>query len=184
MGMNNNNRKDTTWIATLIEKRGADYIDSQLTSDEVIKNVDRIIMDIINCRINYNAYGEHFIKPVILDTLISHCSSHLAKLKTESFALGYVKNDYDNNVITHVGNVASDMLQSFYGHNRTPGTLTDSTANNISQLLARVNQDIMIYYPILNTLQTISITRNYYDMYALNNTLGQFVTNRKRINRF
>ena len=35
MGMNNNNRKDTTWIATVIEKRGADYIDSQLTSDEV-----------------------------------------------------------------------------------------------------------------------------------------------------
>lgn len=182
--MANGNHKDTTWIAMLIEKRGEDYIDNLLTSDEVSKNVDRIISDIINCRIDYDRYGIHFIKPIILDTLISHCASQIAKLKTEEYALGYVKTDYDNNAITHVGNISTDMLQSFYGNNRTPGSLTDGTANNISQLLARVNQDIMIYYPIYNTLNNISITHNFYDMYALNNTLGQFVASRKRIGRF
>lgn len=182
--MGNNNRRDNTWIATLIDRKGEAYIDSELTSDEVSKNADRIIMDIMNCKIDYGSYGIHFIKPVIIDTLISHCSSQLAKLKTESFALGYVKNDYDNNMIIHIGNIDGDMLQTFYPENRIPAALTDNTANNVSQLLARVNQDIMIYHSILSTLQNISYTKNYYDMYALNNTLGQFVASRKKINRF
>ena len=45
--MGNNNRRDNTWIATLIDRKGEAYIDSELTSDEVSKNADRIIMDIM-----------------------------------------------------------------------------------------------------------------------------------------
>ena len=184
MGNNNNKFRDNTWIAILVERKGEDYIDNGLTSYEVSRNSERILDDIIKGRIDYNNYGKHLIKPVILDTLISFCATTLAKLNAYSYALGYVKTEYDNNAIMHAGNIVTDKLQSYTidGY-KTPGIMTDSLANNVSQLVSIVNQDIMIYYQVYNTLQAVSVSRNPFDFYALNNSISKYVEAKNRIGR-
>ena len=169
------NYKPDNWFSRLLERKGEDYITSgKLTIDEVNKNAERIIDDIIKGKIDYNKYGNCMITPVVLDTLINYCTNQLAIKSAIQFALGYTHNDYVNNTIMH--SVSPIPQYQFYSTDdrRIPAAIDDNLASNIAEAMNIINQDIIIYSMLLQTLKSVDVTKNPYELFSLTNRLNPY----------
>ena len=166
-----NGRRVNNWFSRLIDQRGEEYITSgRLTIEEVSKNAERIIDDMISGRIDYDKYGKYIILPVIIETLINYCSNKLAINRALSFSLGYIYNDYveKSNLIDDPERYA--ILIS----------INDSLARDITQSIAIVNQDISIYTILFNRLSYVNYTKNVSNLYSLINELNVYKKQMKK----
>jgi len=156
-------RKINNWFTRLLDQRGEDYISSgKLTMDEVSRNADRIIDDLVSGRIDYSKQGNYIIQPVILDTLINYCANKLAINRAIQFSLGYVYNDY-----TNIGSFTNDPER--FNNLRS---IDDALSRNITQSIAIVNQDISIYELLFNKLSYVNTTKNASSLFSLQNELN------------
>ena len=169
------NYRQDNWFSRLLDRKGQDYIKNDLiTVDEISKNAERIIDDIIKGKIDYQIYGYCIVNHKILNTLINYCTTKLTISQAMQFALGYTNNDYISNDIIHV-NTGIPQLQSYKNNMRIPAYMDDGMANNIAQAISMINQDIAIYTILLQSLKYVQITQNPYELFSLINKLAPYV---------
>ena len=158
-------KKLNNWFTRLLDQRGQDYIDSgKLSIDEVSKNAEKILDDMIAGRVDYIKQGSVLINPIIIDTLINYCANKLAINRAIQFALGYVYNDYTNK-------------QCFYDDPNRMANLAvidDSMSRNITQSIAIVNQDIGVYDILYKKLTFVEATKNVSSLFSLTNELNAY----------
>ena len=168
------NNKASNWFSRIIEKKGPDCIRSgRLTTDEVSRNAERIIDDILKCRIDYEKYGSYVIAPVVLEPLIGFCTNKLAIDEAILYSLGYTHNDYVNGYISHSTGTNS-MNQYFINNIRIPAVLDDNLANNIAQALAIKSREVEVYTIVLQALKSVRVTKNPYELYGLTGRLNMY----------
>lgn len=166
------NFRQESWLSRLVDRKGDEYFKSgRLNSDEVSRNAERIIDDIVKSRIDYDKYGQYMVLPVILDTMISYCSNKLAILTAIQYSLGYVHNEYLNGKISHGSYMTFPVINN---NEYFPGCIDSTTASNISQAIGITAQDIEIYGNIKKSLESVNITKNPYELYTLTNKLGPY----------
>lgn len=170
-----------SWFSRLIERKGEEYVTSgRLTTDEVGRNAERIIDDMIKGRIDYNKYGQLILTPVIIDTLVNYCTSELNHKMAMHYALAYTYNDYIANRIVHVPPTYMYTLQSYGGGNYAngpefvPASMPETMASNISQAIGILAREIEILGIVKNTLNIVSATNNPYALYTLPNKLAAY----------
>lgn len=164
-------RKLNNWFTRLLEQRGEDYITSgRLSVDEVSKNAEKILDDMISGRIDYVKQAPIILSPVIIDTLIDYCANKLAIDKAIQFALGYVYNDFTSK-------------QNFYNDPERMASLSainDSMSRNITQAIAIVNQDIGAYDILHKKLTFVEATKNVSSLFSLPNELNNYKKQTKK----
>lgn len=164
-------KKLNNWFTRLLDQRGEDYITSgKLSVDEVSKNAERILDDMIAGRVDYIKQGPILINPVIIDTLINYCANKLAINRAIQFALGYVYNDFTNR-------------QNFYDDPERLASLSvidDSMSRNITQSIAIVNQDIGVYDILYKKLTFVEATKNASSLFSLTNDLNNYKKQMKK----
>ena len=160
---NSGGKKVNNWISRLIDQRGADYITGKLTADEVGRNAERIIDDMINGKIDYNVYGQYIITPVIIETLINYCYNKIAINNAIQFALGYTYNDYASKF-----NIQDPQRMNVINQ------ITDSMYRNMTQAISIVNQDLYIYNIIYNKLMILNSTKNATVLFSISNDLKNY----------
>lgn len=158
-------KKVNNWFTRLLDQKGEDYISSgKLSIDEVSRNAERILDDMIAGRVDYIKQGPILINPIIIDTLINYCANKLAINRAIQFALGYVYNDYTNR-------------QNFYDNPERSMNLSvidDSMSRNITQAIAIVNQDIGVYDILYRKLVFVQATNNVSSLFSLTNELNSY----------
>lgn len=168
---NKPNRKINNWFTRIIDQKGEDYFTSgKLTIEEVSKNAERIIDDMIAGKVDYDKFGPYLILPVILDTLINYCSNKLAINRALQFSLGYIYNDYIERVnLTDDPERYSILIR-----------IDDSLIRDITQSIAIVNQDIAVYSILFNRLSYVNATKNASSLYSLINELNSYKKQMKK----
>lgn len=162
---NSSKRKVSNWFSRLLDQRGQDYISSgKLTIDEVSKNAERIIDDMIGGRIDYDAYGKYIINPIVIQTLINYCANKLAINKALQFSLGYTYNDYMSR--TDMGDDPERYM--------TLCGIDDGFARNMAQSISIVNQDIGLYSILYSKLCYADSTKNTSSLFSLTNELNNY----------
>lgn len=162
---NPSRRKISNWFSRLLDQRGQDYISSgKLTIDEVSKNAERIIDDMIAGKIDYDIYGKYIIEPVIIQTLINYCANKLAINKVLQFSLGYTYNDYMSK---------SDLTDDPERY-MTLCNIDDGFARNMAQSISIINQDIGVYSILYNKLCYANTTKNTSSLFSLTNDLNNY----------
>lgn len=162
---NSSKRKISNWFSRLLDQRGQDYISSgKLTIDEVSKNAERIIDDMIGGRIDYDVYGKYIINPIVIQTLINYCANKLAINKTLQFSLGYTYNDYMSR--TDMGDDPERYM--------TLCGIDDGFARNMVQSISIVNQDIGLYSILYSKLCYADTTKNTSSLFSLTNELNNY----------
>lgn len=157
-------RKLNNWFTRILEQRGNDYITSgKLSVDEVSKNAERILDDMISGKVDYTTQGSIIISPVVIDTLINYCANKLAINRAIQFALGYVYNDY-----TEKSTISDPYRQ------QTLNAIDDAMSRNIAQAIAIVNQDIGIYDILYKKLTFVEATKNASSLFSLTNELNNY----------
>ena len=156
-------RKVNNWFTRLLDQRGQDYISSgKLTVDEVSRNAEKIIDDLIAGRIDYSKQSQYLIQPIIIDTLINYCANKLAINRAIQYSLGYVYNDY-----TNMGSLLEDRDRF-----NIISAIDDALARNITQSIAIVNQDISVYDLLYKKLTYVKATSNASSLFSLPNDLN------------
>lgn len=166
-------RRLNNWFSRICDQKGADYITSgKITIDEVSKNAERILDDMISGRIDYSKQGYLIIQPVIIETLLNYCSNKLAISRAIQFSLGYVYNDFTN----------KEVIQSHNDFDRLSilNRIDDGLSRNITQSISIVNQDIGVYEVLYNKLQYVQITQNASSLFSLTTDLNNFRKQMKR----
>lgn len=166
-------RKLNNWFSRICDQKGSDYITSgKITIDEVSRNAERILDDMISGRIDYSKQGYLIIQPVIIETLLNYCSNKLAISRAIQFGLGYVYNDFTN----------KQIIQSHRDFDRLSvlNRIDDGLSRNITQSISIVNQDIGVYEVLYNKLQYVQITQNASSLFSLTNDLNNFRKQMKR----
>lgn len=162
---NSSKRKVSNWFSRLLDQRGQDYISSgKLSIDEVSKNAERIIDDMIGGRIDYDAYGKYIIDPIVIQTLINYCANKIAINKTLQFSLGYTYNDY----------ISKNDLTDDPERYMTLCGIDDGFARNMTQSISIVNQDIGVYSILYNKLCYANSTKNTSSLFSLVNDLNNY----------
>jgi hypothetical protein len=158
-------KKVNNWFSRLLDQRGQDYISSgKLTIDEVSKNAERIIDDMIAGRIDYDKYGQYIVNPVVIQTLVNYCSNKLAINKALQFSLGYTYNDYSTK---------TDLTDDPERYITLSG-IDDGLARNMAQSISIVNQDIGLYSILYNKLLYVNNTKNASSLFSLTNELNNY----------
>ena len=175
------NYRVESWLSRLIERRGEEYITSgRLTIDEVSKNAEKIVDDMVKGRIDYNKYGQIILNPVILDTILNYCISEINHKNALHYSLAYTYNDYLGNRILHVPSNYACTLQAFGGDQTNgpmflPAGMTESMATNISQAIGILAREISVLDIVKSALETVSVTGNPYALYTLANKLISYI---------
>lgn len=156
-------KRPNNWFTRMIDQKGEDYFDNA-SVDDISRNAEKIIDDMISGRIDYNKIGSIIIKPVIIETLINYCSNKLAINKAIQYSLGYLYNDYTNkmNFVDDTSRMA--ML----------GSIDDSLSRNISQAISIEAQDIAIYEILYNKFMFVNATKNASSLLSLPNDLSTY----------
>jgi len=167
---NQSERKLNNWFTRLLDQRGQDYISSgKLTYEEVSKNAERIIDDLIAGRVDYGKQGQYLINPVVIETLINYCSNKLAIDKAIQFSLGYTYNDYTS----HPGDMSQERAMAL-------GVIDDALSRSITQSIAITNQDIGIYEILYKKLMYVNATKNASSLFSLTNDLNNYKKQMKK----
>lgn len=162
--------KVTNWFTRLLDQRGEDYISSgKLTVDEVSRNAEKILDDMISGRVNYDTQAQYIINPVVIETLINYCSNKLAINKAIQFALGYLYTDYVNRGLIEDPQRLNELAQ-----------INDALSRNITHAISIVNQDVDIYTILYNKLVYANDTKNISALFSLSNDLNNYKKQMKK----
>lgn len=163
------------WFSRILQQRGADYIRSgQLLDREVIRNIDRIINDIINARIDYGTYGYCILYPAVFSNLLSYTTSKVVSLQAIQFSLMYTSSAVSKGDIKVVSMSNIDFLAS-QGNGITyidPGMQT-----NIDAALRDTIRDFNKYRIINDALRRVQMTQNVYELQFVPGLLKQYLRN-------
>lgn len=163
-------KKINSWFSRILEQKGEDYISSgKLSVDDVSKNAEKILDDMISGRVDYTNQGSIIINPVIINTLISYCANKLAINRAIQFALGYVYNDYTNR------SLINDPIRT-----ASLNAIDESTFRNITQAISIVNQDIGVYDILYKKLTYVEATKNASALFNLTNELNAYKKQMKK----
>lgn len=183
------------WFSRLLARKGEDYISSgKLTDNEVLRNIDRIIDDIINGRIDYSKYGNCILNSTVFDNLLSYCRSKLSIKSAELYCLSYtnwaietgnvvIANNnhfvngefYDPNTMQPPYNYDANVWNS--GH----CTITPTTRNDINTALREITTDYNKFNVLTNVLNSIQSSQNIYELQWATNLLKQFIRSNNKL---
>lgn len=184
------------WFSRLLDRKGADYIESgKLFDGEVLRNIDRIIDDVIQGRIDYSVYGKCIMKPVIFDNLLSYCRSKLSSEMTKQYCLAYTNWACENGLVVvansnhmptngefHVfGSVAPPYDFDAAQWNSGRSTITSVMRNDISTAYREVNIECEKYKVLTEILERVHVTNNVFELQLATNRLKQFIRSNNNI---
>lgn len=184
------------WFSRLLARKGDDYITSgKLTDDEVLRNIDRIISDIINGKIDYSVYGNYVLLPVVFDNLLSFCRSRYNTTSAELYCLGYVNWACETGIIQVAnldryfpnGQYDLSQVQPPFTHdvslwNNGISTISTSTKNTISTAIRDISFENSKFKVLTEILESIQTTRNIFELQWATNGLKQYIrSNNSRI---
>lgn len=171
------------WFSRLVQRKGEDYIKSgKLLEKEVTRNVDRIIDDIINAKIDYAKYGYAIVYPPIFDTLMSYCNAKLCVLTAENYSLMYVnaalsKGEINISPMNTMPMWDSDRKKSELQNDYKicNATITPGMKININTAIGEVVKDIQKYNIVLQYLQRVKYTSNVFELQVVPQILKQYL---------
>lgn len=160
-----NGRKMSNWFTRMIDQRGEDFIAAgKVSVDEVGKNVDRIIDDIIAGRVDFSKHGKYIIEPIIIDTILDYCANKVNLNTANLYTQNYFYSDYVNR-----GQYMQTDPERF-------GILNtgDNMVRNIVRSMSMADRDIGIYTILYNKFMIVKNTKNAMTLISLNNELNNY----------
>jgi hypothetical protein len=160
-----NGRKMTNWFTRMIDQRGEDFIAAgKVSVDEVGKNVDRIIDDIIGGRVDFSKHGKYIIEPIIIDTILDYCANKVNLNTANLYTQNYFYSDYVNR-----GQYVQTDPDRFGILNTN-----DNMVRNIVRSMSMADRDIGIYTILYNKFMIVKNTKNAMALISLNNELNAY----------
>lgn len=160
-----NGRKLSNWFTRMIDQRGEDFITAgKVSVDEVGKNVDRIIDDIISGRVDFSKHGKYIIEPVIIDTILDYCANKVNLNTANLYTQNYFYSDYVNR---------GQYMQSDPDRFGILNT-NDNMVRNIVRSMSMADRDIGIYTILYNKFMAVKNTKNAMTLISLNNELNAY----------
>jgi len=160
-----NGRKLSNWFTRMIDQRGEDFITAgKVSVDEVGKNVDRIIDDIISGRVDFSKHGKYIIEPVIIDTILDYCANKVNLNTANLYTQNYFYSDYVNR-----GQYMQNDPDRFGILNTN-----DNMVRNIVRSMSMADRDIGIYTILYNKFMAVKTTKNAMTLISLNNELNAY----------
>lgn len=165
-------KKVHNWFTKMVERRGEEYFSAnRVTVDDVSRNAERILNDIVSGYIDYNVQGKYLLNHTVLETLISYCSNKLAIYKTIHWCVGYTYNSY----------VHKDDSMAYRGQINAISSIDESVAQNIPQAITILNQDIGMYELLYNKLSSVKATQNISYLFSIASDMRDYLAiSRKR----
>ena len=177
------------WFSQLLHKKGQNYIsEGLLTDQEVQRNLDRIVNDIVNGKIDYSQYGAYMLQPVIFDNLLSYCRNKAAMLSAELYCLSYTMYCID---IGQIATANTNILQNQFNPENaqymdphTPdymalmsgkSTVSTSMRNTISAEYRTACTEYSKYCILRDVLEHIQESRNVYELQWVTANLKQYI---------
>ena len=155
-----NGRKISNWFTRMIDQRGEDFIAAgKISVDEVGKNVDKIIDDIIAGRVDFSKHGKYIIEPIIIDTILDYCANKVNLNTANLYTQNYFYSDYVN------------RIQYMQTDPERFGILNtnDNMIRNIVRSMSMADRDIGIYTILYNKFMIVKNTKNAMALISLNN---------------
>lgn len=160
-----NGRKLSNWFTRMIDQRGEDFIAAgKVSVDEVGKNVDRIIDDIIAGRVDFSKHGKYIIEPIIIDTILDYCANKVNLNTANLYTQNYFYSDYVNR-----GQYMQTDPERFGILNTN-----DNMVRNIVRSMSMADRDIGIYTILYNKFMIVKNTKNATTLISLNNELNAY----------
>lgn len=177
------------WFSQLLHKKGQNYIsDGLLRDQEVQRNLDRIVNDIVNGKIDYSQYGAYILQPVIFDNLLSYCRNKAAMISAELYCLSYTMycidigqittantNMFPNQFNPETAQCVEPYCQDYMALISGKSTVTTSMRNTISAEYRTACTEHSKYCILRDTLEHIQETRNVYELQWVTVNLKQYV---------
>ena len=160
-----NGRKISNWFTRMIDQRGEDFIAAgKISVDEVGKNVDKIIDDIIAGRVDFSKHGKYIIEPIIIDTILDYCANKVNLNTANLYTQNYFYSDYVN------------RIQYMQTDPERFGILNtnDNMIRNIVRSMSMADRDIGIYTILYNKFMIVKNTKNAMTLISLNNELNAY----------
>ena len=160
-----NGRKMSNWFTRMIDQRGEDFITiGKISVDEVGKNVDKIIDDIIAGRVDLSKHGKYIIEPIIIDTILDYCANKVNLNTANLYTQNYFYSDYVN------------RIQYMQTDPERFGILNtnDNMIRNIVRSMSMADRDIGIYTILYNKFMTVKNTKNAMVLISLNSELNAY----------
>lgn len=160
-----NGRKMSNWFTRMIDQRGEDFITiGKISVDEVGKNVDKIIDDIIAGRVDFSKHGKYIIEPIIIDTILDYCANKVNLNTANLYTQNYFYSDYVN------------RIQYMQTDPERFGILNtnDNMIRNIVRSMSMADRDIGIYTILYNKFMTVKNTKNAMVLISLNSELNAY----------
>lgn len=160
-----NGRKISNWFTRMIDQRGEDFIAAgKISVDEVGKNVDKIIDDIIAGRVDFSKHGKYIIEPIIIDTILDYCANKVNLNTANLYTQNYFYSDYVN------------RIQYMQTDPERFGILNtnDNMIRNIVRSMSIADRDIGIYTILYNKFMIVKNTKNAMALISLNNELNAY----------
>ena len=160
-----NGRKMSNWFTRMIDQRGEDFITiGKISVDEVGKNVDKIIDDIIAGRVDLSKHGKYIIEPIIIDTILDYCANKVNLNTANLYTQNYFYSDYVN------------RIQYMQTDPERFGILNtnDNMIRNIVRSMSMADRDIGIYTILYNKFMTVKNTKNAMVLISLNSELKAY----------
>lgn len=160
-----NGRKMSNWFTRMIDQRGEDFIAAgKIYVDEVGKNVDKIIDDIIAGRVDFSKHGKYIIEPIIIDTILDYCANKVNLNTANLYTQNYFYSDYVN------------RIQYMQTDPERFGILNtnDNMIRNIVRSMSMADRDIGIYTILYNKFMIVKNTKNAMALISLNNELNAY----------
>ena len=159
------------WFSRLLERKGDDYISSgKITDMEVIRNIDRIIDDIINGKIDYSKYGNCILAPVVFNNLLSYCREKVSTTAAKMYSLSYTNwaCDIGHIVVANSNRFPDGNVDNAWGVtppydydarllNNGISTITPSMRNTLSIALRNESIEYNKYLFLMNIFDSIQV---------------------------
>lgn len=184
------------WFSRLLDRKGSDYIETgKLTDAEVLRNIDRIIDDIINGRIDYSVYGKCIMAPVVFDNLLSYCRSRLSSEMSKMYCISFTNWSIDNGIVTvantnHMINSTNSyvpgVVPSMFDYDMSAWcnghcTITPTMRNDISTALREVTIEYNKFLKLTEIFEKVQLSKNVYDIQLATNVLKQFIRSNNKV---
>lgn len=178
-------KKRTCWISNMIDNRGEDFINT-LRTEEVIRNADRIISDIINGRIDYMIYAQYMMNSIILDTITSYCENKMNMANANAFAITYTLKGIDtgdimiaNSNAFYGGQCNTEYDQYLVNNGKTIASI--GMRDILASTLRSENIDAQKYSILYSALVEAKITQNVFVLQYAANKLNGYVYAHNRL---
>lgn len=157
-------RKVNNWFSRMIEQRGEDFLNgNKMSIDEVSRNADRIIDEMIAGKVDYSKYGKYIVNHVVIDTLIDFCANKINLNSANLYTQNYFYSDYLNRM-----QFANDTERFIIL------STTDNMVRNIVRSMSMCERDIAIYSILYSKFKAVKNTGNALLLINLTSELNNY----------